>query len=592
MNNAFGFFATKNIRLCAVALTVAIAVSMTGCPNDTTSTGGGTFVPVTDITGMPTRATVEMPLPLAGTVVPSSATNRTIVWSVYDVGDTGATIDGTTLNTTATGTATVRATIANGASATADFIRDFVVTVSPAGFTLVPGDNIADRLEWLRDNAQDDNTYLVEITADEDEYVTPAQTALPTDRSGLVIVLRGRGEMRTVSLSANGSLFTVGSGITLILDENVTLVGRDDNDNPLLRISDGGILIMEDGSAVTGNTNTTTVLADRGGGVRVHDGGRFYMRGGDIFGNKIAGIGSGSGVQVIDNGTFTMEGGEIARNEASDAGGAGNSGGVRIHNNSTFTMEGGKITENKGGGNTGGGVRVGPGSTFIMRDGKITGNETTGTAGGGGVGVFGTVASPATFVMEGGEISGNETTEFWSGGGVIVNHESRFYMRGGRITGNTANGSGDAGGVRVRAISSDTSTGVSIRGRAFFTMEGGEIFGNQATTGGVLLDGMSTFNMKGGEIFGNEAASFGGGVAITQGHSDAGGTLQISNGIIRGVDAEAGRENTTTRDDGAALLLSLGTAEHGTFNDAGEFAPLGTLDTTNYTIHVVNGELQ
>ena len=586
MNNAFGLFATKNIRLCAIALAAAIAVSMTGCPNDTTRTEGGTFVPVTDITGVPTQATAGTPLTLTGTVVPSGATNRAIVWSVYDAGNTGATIDGNTLNTAATGTATVRATIANGASATADFTRNFDVTVDPA-ITLVPGNNLASRLEWLRNNAQDDSFYLVEITAD--EYIAPDQTALPTDRNNLVVVLRGRGEMRTVSLSANGSLFTVGSGVTLILDENVTLVGRDDNDNPLLRISDDGILIMEDGSAVTGNTNTTTVIADRGGGVRVHEGGRFYMRGGRIFGNEIVGAGSGIGVHVIDNGTFTMDGGEISGNEAS---GGNANGGVLVHNTSTFTMEGGKITENKGGGNTGGGVRVGPGSTFIMRDGKITGNETTGTAGGGGVGVFGTVASPATFVMEGGEISGNETTEFWSGGGVIVNHESRFYMRGGRITGNTANGSGDAGGVRVRAISSDTSTGVSIRGRAFFTMEGGEIFGNQATTGGVLLDGMSTFNMKGGEIFGNEAASFGGGVAITQGHSDAGGTLQISNGIIRGVDAEAGRENTTTRDDGAALLLSLGTAEHGTFNNAGEFAPLGTLDTTNYTIHVVNGELQ
>ena len=123
MNNAFGLFATKNIRLCAIALAAAIAVLMTGCPNDTTRTEGSTFVPVTDITGVPTQATAGTPLTLTGTVVPSSATNRAIVWSVYDAGGTGATIDGNTLNATAAGTATVRATIANGASATADFTR-------------------------------------------------------------------------------------------------------------------------------------------------------------------------------------------------------------------------------------------------------------------------------------------------------------------------------------------------------------------------------------------------------------------------------------------------------------------------------------
>ena len=134
MNNTFGFFATKSIRLCTVALVAAIAVSMTGCPNDTTTTNGSGnenagFVAVTGITGVPTTATIGMPLPLAGTVAPPNATNRTIAWSVQNAGATGATIDGNTLTATTQGTATIRATIPGGASATTDFTQDFDVTV-------------------------------------------------------------------------------------------------------------------------------------------------------------------------------------------------------------------------------------------------------------------------------------------------------------------------------------------------------------------------------------------------------------------------------------------------------------------------------
>ena len=67
----------------------------------------------------------------------------------------------------------------------------------------------------------------------------------------------------------------------------------------------------------------------------------------------------------------------------------------------------------------------------------------------------------------------------------------------------------------------------------------------------------------------------------------------MSNGVICGNGAEGGRGNTTVGGTGAALLNnSTLDAEHGTFNNAGEFTPLGTIDTTNYTIHMVNGELR
>jgi len=97
--------------------------------------GGGTqppvFIAVMDIIKTSTD-TIQfgIPLALAASVTPNNATNQAITWSVQSAGGTGATITGNALNTTAAGTATIRATVVNGATATTDFTRDFVVTVT------------------------------------------------------------------------------------------------------------------------------------------------------------------------------------------------------------------------------------------------------------------------------------------------------------------------------------------------------------------------------------------------------------------------------------------------------------------------------
>ncbi|MCL2032223.1 MAG: hypothetical protein FWH45_00050 [Methanomassiliicoccaceae archaeon] len=94
------------------------------------------LVPVTDITGVPSTATVGTPLTLAGTVVPSNATNQTIVWSVKDAGMTGASISGNVLSAAASGTVVVTATIANGSALGVNFTKDF--TISVAGVVTIP----------------------------------------------------------------------------------------------------------------------------------------------------------------------------------------------------------------------------------------------------------------------------------------------------------------------------------------------------------------------------------------------------------------------------------------------------------------------
>ena len=108
-----------------------IATATNGKSGNITVTVKAAFVAVTGITGVPTIAVARTPLTLAGTVAPATATNQTIVWSIFNAGATGATIaDGNTLNTTGEGTVKIRATIVNGLSASTDFVQEFDITVN------------------------------------------------------------------------------------------------------------------------------------------------------------------------------------------------------------------------------------------------------------------------------------------------------------------------------------------------------------------------------------------------------------------------------------------------------------------------------
>ena len=97
------------------------------------------YVPVTSIANVQTTATARVDFTLAGTVMPANASNRNIGWSVYNAGTTGATINGNTLNTTAGGTATVRATITNGLALGTDFTQNFTITVAYEPVTNITG---------------------------------------------------------------------------------------------------------------------------------------------------------------------------------------------------------------------------------------------------------------------------------------------------------------------------------------------------------------------------------------------------------------------------------------------------------------------
>ena len=360
------------------------------------------------------------------------------------------------------------------------------------------------RFEWLSTNAVDGGDYI--FTVDKDETLAPQNLSYSGKK--ISITLKGDTQERIVSLSGNGSLFTINTGVTLILDNNITLRGLASNNASLIMINDGGMLVMNAGAGITDNTisdkwqagvyikeNATFVMnggeisgiiAQGGGAVWVE--GNFAMNKGKIYNNKST-ENSGAGVWAYKAGVFAMSDGEISGNTAYMAGG-----GVQAYNGGTFNMSGGTISGNtvRQDDGSGGGVSV-SGGTFNMSGGKISGNTAQS---GGGVNVY-----QGSFTMSGGEISGNTTTGYGGGG---VNVSGIFTMSGGKISGNTAQ---SGGGVYVWEGS--------------FTMSGGEISSNTTTEyggGGVNIDGNGTsFEMKGGTISGNKSSSWGGGVFVWEG---------------------------------------------------------------------------
>jgi len=168
--------------------------------------------------------------------------------------------------------------------------------------------------------------------------------------------------------AANSSLFTIGSGASLTLVGNTTLRGIANGSAALVRVN-GGTLVMEQGSKITGHTSSSNL---GGGGVHVIGGGTFTMNGGTVSGNTAHG---GGGGVAIAGGTFTMYGGTVSGNTAPTQGG-----GVRVSSNSTFTMHGGTVSGNSLSNTTsytyGGGVFVVSG-TFRISNGTVYGNESS-----------------------------------------------------------------------------------------------------------------------------------------------------------------------------------------------------------------------
>jgi uncharacterized repeat protein (TIGR02543 family) len=366
---------------------------------------------------------------------------------------------------------------------------------------VVAGNTLAAKLQWLSANAKSNSSYILEVTFAQKDLTS--QNIYYAGKNNITIRLKGIGSEKAIALSGSGALFSVGSGVNLILEENLVLRSGY-NSISLVRVNSGGTLTMNQSVRISGNTTSSSF----GGGV------------------------------YVDGGTFTMSGGEISGNTASYGGGVYVRGG-------TFTMESGTISGNTSYGGSsvcspsGGGVDVG-GGTFTMSGGEISGNTASSSYSSSGGGVY---VGNGTFTMESGTISGNTASsgvDFSSGGGVYVGGGT-FTMGGGEISGNTISSSS----------SSSYGGGVYFSGTTF-TMEGGEISGNTASSGGGVYVGNGTFTMSDGEISGNTSSS-GGGVYIGGEMYSNGNNVSLfkkTGGTIYGYTAGDSRSNVVKNSSG------------------------------------------
>ncbi|MDR1218146.1 MAG: carbohydrate-binding domain-containing protein [Treponema sp.] len=313
--------------------------------------------------------------------------------------------------------------------------------------------SLAESLAWIANNAVEGGNYAVTLKNNE----TLAPQSLSYNGKKVSITLDGGTVERRLSLSANGSLFTIGNGVTLTLGNNVSLRGRSGNTTSLVWVNGGGTLVMESGSKISGNSNTADNAS--GGGVFVGSGGRFMQNGGGISGNS---ANYGSGVRVYEGGIWTMNGGEISGNSAIHSSGAFVAG--------TFTMNGGAISGNSASQYVGGGVGIHAYGTFTMNGGVVSGNSAK-TSGGG-------VYIDGVFILNDGTISGNSASE---GGGVGMGYSGVFIKQ--------------AGGIIYGSNASGTLKNTATRGNryghaVFIYVEGSPNKSRNSTAGsGVMLNG-------------------------------------------------------------------------------------------------------
>jgi hypothetical protein len=318
---------------------------------------------------------------------------------------------------------------------------------------------------------------------------------------------------------------------------DITLKGISGNNAALLKV-DNGELIMEDGSVVTGNTNSSANSSanSSGGGVYVSGGGTLTMRdSAALSGNTAASSASsqyapsysysyGGGVYVAEGGTFAMQdGASVNGNTASSESEArdynyGNPGSYPVANSYSY----------------GGGVYVAEGGTFtIQGSASVSGNTAYSYSKS-----FSTTA-PGSY-------------SYSHGGGVYVAEGGTFAMLGGAsVSGNTASSAYSVGTFYYYS-SCSYGGGVYVADGGFFTIQDSASVsgytassGSDAYGGGVYVAAGGTFAIQGSvSVSGNTASSgpnaYGGGVYV----ADGGIFTKGSGSTIYGSDTDDALKNT------------------------------------------------
>jgi hypothetical protein len=137
---------------------------------------------------------------------------------------------------------------------------------------------------WMMFDVRNGSSYT--IVLGKDEAVSPVSLDFKNLR--VSVALKSAGAERRVRYQGHPSrpLFTVGRGVTFVLEDGVILAGLRKDSKPLVGVEEGGVFVMN-GGAISGNASDGS-----GGGVFIGKG-VFTMNGGVIGGNKAADYGGG-----------------------------------------------------------------------------------------------------------------------------------------------------------------------------------------------------------------------------------------------------------------------------------------------------------
>jgi len=449
----------------------------------------------------------------------------------------------------------------------------------------------------------DNRNYTINITGNI-AGITPVSTSTATTgfgtATGIKVTLMSSGAYTMdIANNAQGSMFRLGSGQTLIIDSaGLTLRGKTSGESAGQSETDG--------TGYTHTNNNTNPI------IYVLNGATLELENGTLSGNTSSGTAGGVHVE----GTFNMSGGEISGNTCTNSGAAG--GGVRIGTNGIFTMTGGKISGNKATSGNGGGVSVNTG-IFRIVNGTIYGTDAnpstlsntatngaalyinSGTAQRGKVDTNGEwIASSAvnltspynsTLNVVNGEFYPPTNNSFTASNIAQYNAALEIIRSSGsgnytiNITGNitgitpvsssAATGFGTASGIEVTLTSSGTYTmdiannaqgsmfslingqtliidgaGLTLRGKTNGESAGtGYTHTNNNTDPIIYVRSGSTLELKNGTLSGNTAASLAGGVHVEATFNMSGGEISgntCSNGAGGGVRVGGGGTFTMT----------------------------------------------
>ena len=258
----------------------------------------------------------------------------------------------------------------------------------------VPRSGGGEYTEGVESVSQNGETLTAEMLSSTNAKGIASQTASVGSENELVAALADT-TVDIVELNANISL---GGGVTLTVVREVTLdlngYVLKGSGRSVFEIKDGGHMIVTDSRPT--EKHKFWVNNSYSYGVWNWD----DQRGDEdktVHGGAITGgydVDGGGGVKVRDGGRLTMNGGNIVGCGSSSAEG----GGVKVYDGGVFEMNGGNVVGCAAQSRDGGGVYVAEKGTFIMNSGTIRDCVSRGVGSGGGV------CNKGRFTMNGGTI--------------------------------------------------------------------------------------------------------------------------------------------------------------------------------------------